>query len=168
MNKNNEDALKFARVGITILFMPIIYLYFHYLINGIIHESWRGEFGAFFIVLSAGSTFAIIFSFFICWQCFLVVLTCFTKICHFIFGKKKSFDSWLNVLYDRLKIFPIISLFGAFLAFFHIFDEQLMFLPSRFPRDTWISIIANIIGAYFYVPIIFSWFNLRKSQTEEI
>lgn len=168
MNKKTEDAQKFARFGNTLLFMPIIYLYFNFLIKGIMHQSWSGELGSLFIVLGAGSTVAIIFSYCICWQYFFVVLTCFAKICHIVFNKKNSYETWLNVLCNRFKIFPILSFLGALLAFGYIFNQQLQFLPSRFPSDAWFGIIANIIGAYFYVPIIFSWLNLRNSQAEEI
>lgn len=139
----------------------VIVHYLMFLIPGIVQRHWEGEFGRYFMVPAILLFSAIAAGGGILWGFGFRVLRHVSWLIHSLLGRRRvEYMAWDRVFCRSLRTLPRLSAIGAvlYLCYFG-------FGWGGWPEDVIIGIAANLLGAYFYVPLFLGWYRLWRDAS---
>ena len=101
------------------------------------------------------------------WFLGVLALEFITRVLHSIFSRSSRLDDWREALYDILRRAPFFAVPGAvmWVIWVHAFYQlRLGFYAVSVP----IGIVAHVIAACFYVPLIYRWYKLERTSASKI
>ena len=149
-------AQRYLRLAIVFFGAAVlIHFLLLFFIPGLRHGQWRGEMGGFFVILSLMFLAAFPVAFILLWSLGLKAILLASGLFHLVFGRNAPADAWQERTCHALWPLPYASALGGLVhLIYHIFRF------GGWPDDVIFGAIGNLLGAWCYLTIFWSWYRL--------
>lgn|GEM_PF-3318870 len=154
-----SQARAYVRVAIV---FPAVAVLFHFLLSfvpGLLRGEGRGRMGGHFVVSSIAFLIAFPAALVLLWSLGLPIILFVSRLCHLVFGGRIPINTWQETTCNAL--WPLPYAFGA-ASFAYIIYHLFHF--GGWPDDVIFGTIGNILGAWCYLTICWSWYKLRRPK----
>jgi len=153
-------ARRYVRFSIALFGVAVlVHFLLDFLIPGLLRGQWHGEVGLFFV---AGLVmFFVAFSsvFVFLWLVGPMVVLPVSRLFHLAFGRNVPEESWHECTCHALWPLPYASALGGFVHLIYALGDF-----GGSPDDVIFVLIGNLLGAWCYLTIFWSWYKLSKHR----